>query len=71
MKRFYIQNNVGMAKYLVCYHDGEKQHRDGSDFFDIVIIKNKKKLAKFTINLWRNGYIETGIYGLFMDKQEN
>ena len=44
MKRFYIQNDIGKAKYVVNYHDGNKKHFDGSDFFDIIIFKNKKKL---------------------------
>lgn len=58
MKRFYIQNNIGMAKYLVSYHNGEKKHNDGSDFFDIAIFKNKKKLAKFILDLRSNCYLE-------------
>ena len=54
---------VGMAKYLVNYHDGIKKHNDGSDFFDIEIFKNKKKLKTFIVELVNNGYIEIGIYG--------
>jgi hypothetical protein len=58
MKRFYIQNNIGKAKYVVNHHDGEKKHRDGSDFFDIKIFKNKKKLAGFVSGLRATGYAE-------------
>ena len=58
MKRFHIQNNIGNAKYVVSHHDGEKKHRDGSDFFDVSIFKNKKKLAKFVSSLRSSGYIE-------------
>ena len=58
MKRFYIQNNVGSAKYLVNFHDGIKKHTDDSDFFDCKIFKNKKKLAKFVKDLLNNGYVE-------------
>lgn len=58
MKRFYIQYNIGRAKYVVNYHDGEKKHQDGSDFFDISIFKNKKKLAEFITGLSKDGYIE-------------
>ena len=57
-KKFYIQNNIGRAKYVVSYHDGSKKHPDGSDFFDIAICKNKKKLTKFTVDLIKNGYTE-------------
>ncbi len=62
MKRFYVQNNIGTAKYVVNHHDGIKTHIDGSAFFDIAIFKNKKKLAKFVKGLIDNGYIEGGIY---------
>ena len=58
MKRFYTQYNVGKAKYTVSFHDGESKHSDGSDFFDIAIFKNKKKLTKFIEDLQHNGYIE-------------
>jgi hypothetical protein len=58
MKRFNIKYNVGKVKYLVSYHDGEKKHKDGSDFFDIGCFKNKQKQIKFTNNLIKEGYIE-------------
>lgn len=56
MKRFNVKCNVGTAKYLVSYHDGEKTHKDGSDFFDIAIFKNKKKLDAFIGKLQADGY---------------
>jgi len=58
MKQFNIRYNIGHAKYVVNYHDGNKKHPDGSNFFDISIFSNKKKLAKFKNDLKRNGYIE-------------
>ncbi len=58
MKRFYIQYNIGRAKYVVNFHDGVKQHRDGSEFFDISIFKNKKKLGEFVRQLREDGYAE-------------
>ncbi len=61
MKLFYFQYNVGKAKYVVNYHDGIKTHRDGSQFFDIEIFKNKKKLAKFVAGLVADGYTERRI----------
>lgn len=60
-KLFYLQNNIGKAKYVVSFHDGEKTHSDGSAFFDIAIFRNKKKLAKFVKDLQGNGYTERGL----------
>lgn len=57
MKRFIVQHNVGLAKYVVSYHNGEKKYRDGSDFYDIQIFSNKKKLGYYIAFLKRNGYI--------------
>jgi hypothetical protein len=56
MKRYYIQTNIGKAKYVVNHHNGESTHRDGSPFWDMSIFKNKKKLAKFVSYLQANGY---------------
>jgi len=57
-KRYNTMSNVGHAKYVVNYHDGIKKHSDGSDFFDIAIFKNKKKLQSFLDELSRDGYIQ-------------
>jgi hypothetical protein len=57
-KMFYVQNNVGNAKYVVNHHDGVKRHPDGSVFLDVTIFKNKEKLSKFLAGLRRNGYSE-------------
>ncbi len=46
-----IQYNIGKAKYLVSYYNGIKKHKDGSEFYDIVIFKNKKKLNQFIKNI--------------------
>ena len=62
MIRFYIQNNIGRAKYVVNHHNGEDKHKDGSDFYGISIFKNKKKLAKFIVELQNSGYVEKGLY---------
>jgi len=56
-KRFYTQYGVGHVKYLVSYHNGIDKHSDGSDFFNVALFKNKKKLKVFTDNLKNNGYI--------------
>jgi len=58
MKKFNIRNNIGKAKYVVNFHNGVKQHKDGSEFFDVAIFKNRKKLIKFTANLVKNNYLE-------------
>ena len=58
MKTFNLMSNIGKAKYVVNYHDGEKKHCDGSNFFDIAIFKNKKKLNTFTDQLKTVGYVE-------------
>lgn len=58
MKKYYIQNNIGKAKYVVNYHNGIAKHYDGSEFFDITIFKNKIKLNKFVKELKKDGFIE-------------
>jgi len=58
MKRFNIQHNIGKAKHVVNFHDGIKKHPDGSDFFDIQIFNNKKKMDKFVDELSGNGFVE-------------
>ncbi len=56
MKTFYTQGNIGKVKYVVCFHDEESTHNDGSPFFGIKIFKNKKKLSGFIANLQKTGY---------------
>ena len=51
MKTYYIQHNVGKAKYIVNYHDGKKTHADDSPFFDIAIFNSKPTLNSFTKSL--------------------
>jgi len=50
-----IQTNIGTSKYVVTWHDGQKKHTDGSDFHDIAIFKNKKKMNSFIKNLKAKG----------------
>lgn len=56
VKQFNIRHNIGKAKYVVNFHDGEKKHRDGSEFFDIAIFSNKKKMGIFVNSLKSSGY---------------
>lgn len=53
-----IRHNIGKAKYVVNFHNGEKQHKDGSKFFDIKIFSNKKHRDKFVTSLRQQGYRE-------------
>jgi len=55
-KRFKRQDGIGKSKYTISYHDGKKKHKDGSDFFDIKIFKNKKDLSDFVRTLVKQGY---------------
>ena len=57
-KTFYMQSNIGTAKYVVNYYDGVKKHRDGSPFINIAIFRNKKKLNAFVKGLFSQGYRE-------------
>ena len=56
-KRYNQKDGVGKSKYVISYHDGKKKHKDGSDFFDIQIFRNKKDLAKFVNSLHKGGYV--------------
>jgi hypothetical protein len=56
-KRYNVMYGVGSSKYTVNFHDGKSKHKDGSDFFDIAIFKNKKDLAKKINDLTKQGYI--------------
>ena len=55
-KRYYEKHGIGKAKYTVSFHDGKKTHKDGSDFYDMKIFKNKKDLANFITDLGKKGY---------------
>ena len=57
IKRFYQQDNIGLAKYVISYHNGKK-HPDGSDFYDIKTFKNKADLNQFRQKLLTEGYAE-------------
>jgi hypothetical protein len=57
VKRFREQQNVGMAKYVVNFHNGVSKNRDGSDFWDIKIFKNKVQKNRFIRDLTAKGYL--------------
>ena len=58
LKKFRWHSQIGKAKYVVSYHDGEKKHKDGSNFFDMHICNNKVNLNKFIKSLINDGYME-------------
>ncbi len=58
-KNFNTMYRIGNAKYVVNFHDGVNKHKDGSDFYDIKIFKNKVDLKNFREDLLKRGYIET------------
>ena len=49
--KYNIQTNIGKAKYVVSYSNGEKTHSDGSEFYDIQIFKSKKTMNLFIKDL--------------------
>jgi hypothetical protein len=63
VKDYYVQFNIGQARYVVNFHDGVKTHGDGSPFYDIRIAKNKRDLNAIIAELQRSGYVERGAAG--------
>jgi hypothetical protein len=63
-KRYNVMYGVGSSKYTVNFHDGKSKHKDGSDFFDIAIFKNKRDLAKKINDLTKKGYVYSYKEGL-------
>lgn len=57
-KVFNTQMGIGKAKYVVNFHDGKKTHKDGSEFYDIGIFKNKNDFEDFQEKLRGQGYTE-------------
>jgi len=55
-KTYQINAQIGRARHSVSFHDGEKEHEDGSRFFDTRIFKNKTELNRFVSELKEQGY---------------
>jgi hypothetical protein len=55
-KNYYIQNNIGKAKYTISYFDGKTFHNDGSPFYGIKIFKNKVAFMRGIRDLKEQGY---------------
>lgn len=58
MKSFRYRQNIGKARHVVSFHDGEKTHKDGSPFFDMSIFVRKCDAEKFIKDLRIAGYVE-------------
>lgn len=58
MKNYNVMTNIGRCKYLVNFHDGIQKHKDGGEFFDIRIFKNKPSMNAFIRKLRDEGYSE-------------
>lgn len=56
MKLYNINYNIGRVKYVVNFHDGVKKYKDGSNFYDIRLFSNKKKMNAFVSELLKDGY---------------
>lgn len=56
MKLYNINYNIGRVKYVVNFHDGTKKYKDGSNFYDIRLFSNKKKMNAFVSELLKDGY---------------
>lgn len=56
-KTFKINPPIGSSKYSISFHDGNKKHGDGSDFYDIKIFKNKIDLEKAIKDFKSKGFI--------------
>jgi hypothetical protein len=70
-KVFKVNPGIGKVKYSISSHDGVKKHKDGSDFFDIEIFKNKVDLEKGIKKYTSNGFVKESINesGIDIDKQ--
>lgn len=60
-KVFKVNPGIGSSKYSISSHDGVKKHKDGSDFYDIKIFKNKVDLEKGIKDYKSKGFVEEGI----------
>ena len=60
-KVFKVNPGIGKAKYSISSHDGVKKHKDGSDFFDIEIFKNKVDLEKAIKNYTSKGFVKESV----------
>ncbi len=55
-KYYKVFSNIGKARYILSYTDGQKMHSDGSDFWDIAIFSNKKAFDEAIMKWEKLGY---------------
>jgi hypothetical protein len=60
-KAFRINPQIGKAKYSISAHNGVSKHKDGSDFWDILIFKNKADLERRAKYFRGEKYIEEAV----------
>jgi hypothetical protein len=60
-KAFKVNPGIGSSKYSISSHDGVKKHKDGSDFWDIEIFKNKVDLEKGIKKYTSNGFVKESV----------
>jgi len=58
MKYYYLWPQIGRVRYPLAYHDGKETHKDGSPFWGMECISNKKKLRRRVMELIAQGYAE-------------
>jgi len=58
LRTYNVQSNVGKARHVVNFHDGQKTHPDGSPFYDVRTFNNKDTLATFIKALEEQDYTE-------------
>jgi len=68
-KVFKVNPGIGKAKYSISSHDGVKKHKDGSDFYDINIFKNKVDLEKGIKDYKSKGFVEESVNEAFSDNK--
>jgi hypothetical protein len=68
-KAFKVNPGIGSSKYSISSHDGVKKHKDGSDFYDIQIFKNKVDLEKGIKDYKSKGFVEESINEAFSDNK--
>jgi hypothetical protein len=60
-KAFKINPPIGSSKYSISAHNGVSKHKDGSDFWDILIFKNKADLERRAKYFRGEKYIEESV----------
>jgi hypothetical protein len=60
-KAFKINPPIGSSKYSISAHNGVSKHKDGSDFWDILIFKNKADLERRAKYFRGENYIEESV----------